>query len=115
MNSPTYPYRAVSVVPDILTQCSAAVEPRSKRFLSPEAPSLPLPNCSLPDGCQCKYKYWNDRRGMDRRALQGELTNHYFAGDDRRSGTNRREVVERRGAESQGAEDKRNGANRRFG
>jgi len=52
---------------------------------------------------------------MDRRALQGELTNHYFAGDDRRNGSDRREVVERRGAESQGAEDRRNGANRRFG
>ena len=110
MNSPTYPYRAVSVVPDILTQCSAVVELRSQRFLSVEAPSLPLPSCSLPDQCQCKYKYWNDRRGMDRRALQGELSNHYFAGDDRR------EVVERRGgAESQSAGGRRNGANRRFG
>ena len=114
MNGPVYPYRAVSVVPDILTQCSAAAELQSKRFLGAEAPQLPLPDCSQQDKCQCKYKYWNDRRGMDRRALQGQLSNHYFAGTDRRGGDDRREVVERhsvgkRVAQNYGFADRRNG------
>ena len=114
MNGPVYPYRAVSVVPDILTQCSAVAELRSKRFLGAEAPPLPLPDCSQQDKCQCKYKYWNDRRGMDRRALQGQLSNHYFAGSDRRGSDDRREVVERHGVEKRVAQnyafaDKRNG------
>ena len=114
MNRPTYLYRSVSVVPHILTRCGAAAELRSKRFLGAEAPSLPLPNCSLQDQCQCKYKHWNDRRDMDRRALQGQLSNHYFAGTDRRGDDDRREVVERHGggkrvAQNYGFADRRNG------
>ncbi|MCZ6460161.1 MAG: hypothetical protein O6766_12455 [Gammaproteobacteria bacterium] len=51
---------------------------------------------------------------MDRRALQGQLSNHYFAGTDRRDGDDRREVIERHGvgervAQIYGFADRRNG------
>jgi hypothetical protein len=49
--------------------CAAARELRGKRFLSRNAPRLPLPECSKQDQCQCKYRHLGDRRGPQRRAV----------------------------------------------
>ena len=61
-----FPYRAVSVVPNCAS-CPAAVGIRHTRFLVAEAPTLPLPMCTWPLSCTCRYQMHNDRRGRERR------------------------------------------------
>jgi len=55
------PWHGVSVVapPEA---CAAAEELRGKRYLSSEAPSLPLPQCPSPTLCHCVYRHFSDRR-----------------------------------------------------
>lgn len=63
----THPFHAVSIAP--VENCCPAVESiKSQRFLSEEAPSLPLDKCSAV-ACQCKYIHYADRRSgaRDRR------------------------------------------------
>ena len=60
------PYHAVSVRsgPD---GCPAAARLQDERFLSSEAPILPLADCSSV-ACSCVYQHHDDRRsGKDRR------------------------------------------------
>ena len=47
--------------------CSAVAELHSKRFLSDEAPVLPLDRCPHPLSCHCVYKHFDDRRTELRR------------------------------------------------
>ena len=47
--------------------CQAAQDTRGKRYLSAEAPRLPLDPCDQPDRCQCRYQHYEDRRGDSRR------------------------------------------------
>lgn len=64
--------------------CEAAKQLMGKRFLSREAPPLPLPNCTAKH-CQCRYAHHDDRRvgGEERRApFKGE----HSTGPERRSG-----------------------------
>ena len=50
----------------------AVAELRSKRFLSEEAPILPLDHCPHPLICQCVYKHFDDRRtGLRRDSDEG--------------------------------------------
>jgi ABC-type nickel/cobalt efflux system permease component RcnA len=55
-----HPYHSVSVetLPDC---CIAAHNLTKKRYLSDEAPMLPLENCQARD-CQCRYQHFDDRR-----------------------------------------------------
>jgi hypothetical protein len=50
------------------SSCEAARAARDKRYLSAEAPRLPLPECSKPEACSCSYKHHADRRAQTRRA-----------------------------------------------
>jgi hypothetical protein len=63
------PYHSVSI--QIQSgACRAAQEIRGRRFLSDEAPLLPLPGCTSVQ-CNCTFVHYADRRGrQDRR---GEL------------------------------------------
>jgi hypothetical protein len=81
-------YRSVSVAPG-MTCCSGAKELVGKRFLTREGPRLPLPDCTMPATCRCKFKKASDRRDADRRAL-GEETGRWFAGTEHRKGRGRR-------------------------
>ena len=54
------PYHAVSIDP-CDAACSAARELEGKRFLSGEAPSLPLPDCTHAS-CDCHFLHHKDRR-----------------------------------------------------
>lgn len=48
------------------TCCQAALEIKGRRFLSAEAPKLPLKTCDA--ACGCVYVHYEDRRsGADRR------------------------------------------------
>jgi hypothetical protein len=60
------PFHAVSVVADSRA-CEAARNLQGVRFLSTEAPRLPLQGCSSAS-CRCRYAHHPDRReGSDRR------------------------------------------------
>jgi hypothetical protein len=59
------------------TSCGAAASCRNKRFLSGDAPRLPLPECPNRSECRCTYKHFEDRRkGVRRTAdMNGALSN----------------------------------------
>ena len=49
--------------------CAAAREMDGKRFLSSDAPHIPLPGCDIVD-CQCRFVHFKDRRArVDRRSV----------------------------------------------
>jgi len=47
--------------------CEAVEELEGQRFLSEEAPLLPLAQCSNPQGCRCVYEHFDERRDNLRR------------------------------------------------
>jgi hypothetical protein len=51
-----------------LTPCAAAIALSDRRFLSNEAPPLPLPDCDS-DSCGCRYAHHDDRRSGDDRRM----------------------------------------------
>jgi hypothetical protein len=61
------PWHAVSIVATPAS-CRTARALRGIRFLSSEAPRLPLPDCGAGAACSCAYKHHGDRRGQPRRA-----------------------------------------------
>lgn len=60
------PFHAVSIVPSARC-CDTARQLQGIRFLSGEAPKLPLAGCQA-SSCTCRYSHHSDRReGSDRR------------------------------------------------
>jgi hypothetical protein len=59
------------------TSCAAAALCRNNRFLSTEAPRLPLPDCDNRAHCRCAYRHFEDRRTAPRRTadMTGALAN----------------------------------------
>jgi hypothetical protein len=51
--------------------CAAMRVLRGVRFLSSDAPRLPLPDCTRAQTCGCAYRHHADRRGTPRRADEG--------------------------------------------
>ena len=49
------------------TACCAAQACKGQRFLSGEAPKLPMAACDAAR-CECRYRHFDDRRGSPRRA-----------------------------------------------
>ena len=85
------PWHAVSVVTGpSCCEASRALPPI--RYLSREAPRLPLLDCASPASCSCSYKHFVDRRGQPRRKddLSG-LRRGLHSGADRRTVRGRRE------------------------
>ncbi|MCL1040372.1 MULTISPECIES: hypothetical protein [Shewanella] len=62
-----HPYHCVEIVSDE-GLCKNAEKLKGKRFLSDDAPPLPLAGCTKAD-CSCRYRHHEDRRGQteDRR------------------------------------------------
>jgi hypothetical protein len=82
------PYHAVSIV-TCLHPCDTAKKAIGQRFLSKQAPRLPLPGCDA-ERCECKFRHHGDRRaGPRRRDEIGVGTNHW-------DGANRRKKMGRR-------------------
>lgn len=54
------PWHAVSIQPGA-KRCEAATALLGRRFLSSEAPRLPLAACDEP-ACQCRFRKYDDRR-----------------------------------------------------
>ena len=60
------PWHAVRVVAGDLA-CTAVAKLENARFLSTQAPQLPLHDCSHPSRCKCTYRHFSDRRAAPRR------------------------------------------------
>jgi hypothetical protein len=68
----TNPWHAVAVSTG-KPCCRASVAARNVRYLSKEAPPLPMAGCTQPETCLCRYKHYNDRRAGPRRSTDGDL------------------------------------------
>ncbi len=67
--------------------CQAVKRLAGKRFLSKEAPRLPLSNCDVAK-CRCRYVHFADRRAEDRRNPYKQAL--FVPHPDRRTGVDRR-------------------------
>ena len=78
------PHHSVAIKPGNPC-CDAAQKLRGKRFLSRDAPPLPLRDCGA-EKCACTYQHFDDRRsGIDRRRVGSHPAN------ERRGSRGRRE------------------------
>jgi hypothetical protein len=66
VKKPVTKWHAVTVVLHD-TSCAAAALCRNTRFLSKDAPRLPLPTCPHPEQCRCTFRHHEDRRAGPRR------------------------------------------------
>jgi hypothetical protein len=69
--------------------CGAARKCLGVRFLSKDAPVLPLPDCNAPR-CTCRFRHHEDRRSSLRRAADIIASGAYWAGQERRRSQGRR-------------------------
>lgn len=83
------PYHAVSVKPPLVGACMAAQRCAGKRFLSTEAPTLPLAQCDAAS-CQCRYRHHEDRRSESRRIMDTNGLSRAWNGAERRRSGGRR-------------------------
>ncbi len=75
--------------------CAAAKRLSGQRFLSKEAPRLPLPECDAA-ACHCRYVHFEDRRQGDERrdvAPTAQRLAGSYGGPERRFGGERRRFV----------------------
>ncbi|HEY0939191.1 MAG TPA: hypothetical protein VGE08_03745 [Steroidobacter sp.] len=86
--APTNPYHAVSVLPGP-DACAAAYRFSGQRFLSRQAPRLPLPSCDA-EVCNCRFKHHKDRRAGPRRSSDVGMYTADFSGHERRRSRGRR-------------------------
>lgn len=86
------PFHAVSIHADPLC-CAAVNAVEAQRFLSEDAPGLPLPLCDQ-EACRCKYQHHADRRSgsRDRRYSEQLATDtaRFWSLKNRRSKPGRR-------------------------
>lgn len=75
-------YHAVSILPGPQA-CAAARALSSKRYLSREAPTLPLKACDQGQ-CSCRYAHHEDRRKGPRRAIELGISLDNYEGKDKR-------------------------------
>jgi len=80
-------YHAVSVVAGPQA-CAVARALADKRFISREAPPLPLAGCTQ-EHCDCRYAHHEDRRKGPRRASEMGVAVDGYVGRDKRSGPKR--------------------------
>ncbi|MGL4938753.1 hypothetical protein [Shewanella sp.] len=78
-SGPIHQYHSVSIV-NQGRACEQAATLKEKRFLSREAPTIPLAHCNAAH-CQCRYQHHQDRRqaGSDRRVTFGVTRELYGA------------------------------------
>ena len=89
----TNPYHAVSIIA-CPGACEFARSLQRRRFLSREAPRLPLRGCPREGACRCGYKHYDDRRARVRRATERPYAAPQpgppWSGQERRSSRGRR-------------------------
>ena len=82
------PWHAVSIVPNPHA-CGKARGLSRVRFLSKDAPALPLEGCEA-RLCDCHYRHYQDRRREPRRASDVMANTRHWTGTERRFSTGRR-------------------------
>ncbi|MFO1466213.1 MAG: hypothetical protein U1F35_07230 [Steroidobacteraceae bacterium] len=82
-------WHAVSVIADG-SACQAALALVDTRFLSAEAPRLPLDGCTKVGGCRCRYRHYPDRRVGPRRAVENFRPPRFWQGSEQRALRGRR-------------------------
>jgi hypothetical protein len=87
---PDVRWHAVSIVIGA-GACPAAIALGKRRFLSKEAPRLPLADCTSPAACKCSYRHHKDRRSTPRRWSDQGGSSRYRSEGERRSQRGRRE------------------------
>src|ERR1700677_1514502 len=83
-------WHAVAILPGA-GSCKAAEQAKGRRFLSTEAPLLPLRTCDAA-ACTCKYRHHEDRRAAPRRSEEAGVSQRSRAPTERRSSRGRRET-----------------------
>ena len=68
--------------------CEAVLKLHGKRFLSADAPMLPVAECDQP--CKCTFKHYEDRRQDERRDAFDSRGIHFSGEKNRRLGGDRR-------------------------
>lgn len=76
------PFHAVTVR-TTAKSCAAAHQIAGRKYLSAEAPRLPLESCHCAN-CPCRYVHSADRRGRQRRMRSNERIVRRVIGDNRR-------------------------------
>jgi hypothetical protein len=85
-------YHAVAIVPK-MSSCPEACAKADVRYLSREAPPLPLPDCPWPERCRCRFEKFDDRRQGDRRDIAS--SGRWYAGDEKRRMPRGRRITDR--------------------
>ena len=70
------PYHAVTVTAP-LECCAAAKATIEHPILSRAKPQLPLPGCTMPEECACRFRKRNDRRRGERRFFGADNQNQW--------------------------------------
>ena len=84
------PWYSVSIVPGD-DYCKLVRMHQGTRWLSAEAPRLPVPGCDSRH-CDCRYRHYADRRTEVQRKQDRDGWVRHFKGEDRRApGRGRRE------------------------
>jgi len=98
-------HHAVYIKFDKKKCCAAVRDLGMNKFLSSEAPALPLERCDRPDLCTCVYRHLDDRRGKRgrRNTDQGFGEPAYF-GPERRNGADRRDEAPKEASSDRPAE-----------
>ena len=68
--------------------CAAALDLRDQRFLSRDAPPLPLKGCACAK-CECQYEHYDDRRKTGRRARDMGVSLDGYTENEKRSSAKR--------------------------
>jgi hypothetical protein len=84
---PIMSYHAVTIAVGPRS-CEGAKALQEKRFLSREAPKLPLANCDRLN-CECVYTHHADRRRGPRRAREMGVALDAYEGDEKRNSPKR--------------------------
>jgi hypothetical protein len=84
-------YRAVSLASSG-SCCAAAKAAAGQRYLLREAPRLPLPECTMPTRCSCRFRKDADRRDGERRLFAASEINRWFSGPEGRKRKSRRSM-----------------------
>ena len=74
--------------------CEAVSALDGLKILASHAPKLPMPNCTMPDKCRCKFQKYADRREDEqgRRFRYGQERGAWYAGGQRRKSRGRRDA-----------------------
>ena len=86
------PYHCVEIKMSY-NACEEVLQLYGKRYLSAEAPMLPVAGCN--QQCKCKFKHYDDRRQDDRRDAFSSSGIHFSGEKNRRLGGDRRRSSER--------------------